>query len=272
MNPIVKAIDDLKYTIPIQILQLAFQRDLYNQYNPNLSLDQHIRLKVINPRVLVDCNLAGGPQVVVPLDGVQPMYADQFTTVFEVPPHKLANRTILSVLSVSYLPYLASFNMSGGGATYASPGSMNSVTQAAQRIGDAVSSIPVLSNAVVDLIGHNVFSVAEPYRVSSIYYLRCVLENEENLNNIRPRSILNFSRLVELAVKSYIYNKLIVRIDRAYLEGGQELGRVKEIIDGYAESEEMYRTYLKEVWAKVAVMNDVPSYDRLIKMSVCPAI
>lgn len=272
MNPIVKAIDDLKYTIPIQILQLAFQRDLYNQYNPNISLDEHIRLKVINPRVLVDCNLAGGPQVMIPLDGVQPMYADQFTTVFQIPPHKLANRTIMSVLSVSYLPYQANFNTQGGSIGYLNPTSMNSVTQAAQRVADSVSTIPIVSNALVDLIGHNVVSIAEPYRISSIYYLRCILENEENLNNIRPRSIMNFSRLVELAVKSYIYNKLIVRIDRAFLEGGQELGRVKEIIDGYAEAEEMYRTYLKEVWSKVAIMNDVPSYDRLIKLSVCPAI
>jgi hypothetical protein len=271
MNPIIKAIDDLKFKIPMQVLQIAFQRDEWNYYNPNLSLDEQIRLKVINPRVLFDCNMVGGQQVTIPLDGLQPIMADQYIVVYNIPPERTANRTIISVLSVGYMPYQANFNLGMGNVSFASPLSMNSVTHAGQRIADSVSVLPVISNSQVEIIGHNTIAIRES-RVTSLYFLRCVVENEENLNNIMPRTMYNLSKLIELAVKSYIYNKLRVRIDQAFLQGGQELGAVKEIVDSYADSEEMYQTYLRETWARVSVMNDHAAYDRIIKLSISPGM
>lgn len=272
MNPISKALDEIKFRIPVQLLQLAFQRDEWDRFNNMISLDEQIRLKVINPRILVDCDLVGGQQITVPLDGLAPLSTDQYMTIFHIPAERLANRTIISVLSLGYMPYQVNFNVGTGNVAYATPNSMNSITQAAQRIGDSVSSIPVLANTHAEIIGHNTIMMREAYRMGHVYYLRCVVANDEMLNNIRLRSYLNFSKLCELAIKSYIYNKLIIRIDQAYLQGGQELGRVKEIVDSYSESEELYQTYLKENWMKVSFMNDSFAYTRMIKLMTSPGL
>ena len=271
MNPIVKAISDLSYKIPIQILQLAFQRDEWNQYNPNVSLDEQIRIKVVNPRVLFDCNMVGGQQVLVSLAGLQPISSTQNMVIYQIPLERTGNRTIVSVLSVSFAPFDSVFDTAGGLSPFASAFSSNSLANATQRIADASSLMPVVSNAQVELVGHNTVVIHEN-RITSSYYLRCLVENEENLNNIHPRSIYNLSKLVELAVKSYIYNKLIIRIDQAYIQGGQEIGRVKEVVDSYADSEEMYQTQLTEVWAKVSIFNDNTTSSRLLRLSISPGL
>lgn len=272
MNPITKALDDIKFTIPYEVLEVAFRSDYNTWRNSNLSIDEHILTKILRPRVLMDCNIVGGVTVIIPLDGINPDFTDNYTTVYTIPNDRTGGRTIMSVLSIGYLPYQANFNMTSGNLAYATPVSMNSVTQAAQRIGDAVSVMPVLSNAQVEIIGHNVIMVKEQYRLSSTYSIRCVLANEENLTNINPRSFLAFSKLCELAVKAYIYNKLIVKIDQAFLQGGQELGAFKNIVESYADSNEMYLTHLKEVWMATAFMNDGINYDRYIKLMVSPGI
>lgn len=271
MNPIVKAIQDLKFKIPMELLQVAFQRDEWNHYYNNISLDEQIRIKVINPRVLFDCNMVGGQQVLISLEGLAPLSATQNMIVYRIPAERVGNRSIVSVLSISYTPHDTMFGTMGELTAFASPLSMNSVANVTQRISDSVSLAPVVSNAQVELIGHNTIAIHEN-RITSTYFLRCLVENEENLNNIKPRTFYNISKLVELAVKSYIYNKLIVRIDQAYLQGGQELGRIKEIVDSYSDSEELYQTYLKEVMSKVLLMNDHTSYSRLIRIGVSPGL
>jgi len=272
MNPIAKALDNIKYTIPIAILKEAFTDSHSRWRNPNLSIDDCIATKVIRPRVLLDCNLVGGTTVNISLDGIAPEIVDQFTTIYSIPPDRTAGKTILSVLSLGYMPYQANFNMMSGNLAYATPTSMNSVTQAAQRIGDSYSAMPVLANAQTELVGHNVIMVREQHKISSTYYIRCILANSDNMGNISPRSILAFAKLCELAVKSYIYNQLIIRIDQSFLQGGQELGAFKNIVESYADAEEMYNTHLREVWQATAFMNDSISYDRFLRLQVSPGI
>lgn len=273
MNPIVKALDEIKYRIPIQILQLAFQRDEWNYYNPNLSMDEQIRLKVINPRILFDLDMVGGEQVTIPLDGLQPLSADSGFIVYQIPSERTYNRTIVSVLSIGYLSNnaLPGWGCAGGASSFLSGMSANPLINSTQRIADSMSVLPPVSNATAEIIGHNTIIIRDT-RITGSYYVRCILSHEENLNTIKLRSFPNLSKLCELAVKSYIYNKLIVRIDQAFLQGGQELGRVKEIIDSYSDSEELYQTYLRETMAKVSVMNDNISYERLIRIQVSPGI
>lgn len=272
MNPITKALDDIKFTIPYEILDATFRNDYNNWRNANNSIDEQMLVKIIRPRVLQDCNLVGGVTVVIPFDNIHPSFTDNYNTVYTIPNERTGNRTILSVLSVGYLPFQANFNMTSGNIAYATPLSMNSVTQAAQRIGDAMSVMPVLSNAQIEIVGHNTILVKENYRLSSTYSMRCVLMNDENLTNINPRSFLAFSKLCQLAVRAYIYNKMIVKIDQAFLQGGQELGAFKNIVEGYADSNEMYETHLREVWRATAFMNDSVNYDRYIKLMVSPGI
>lgn len=237
-----------------------------------VSLDEQILNKVIRQRVLYDCNIVGGQTIIVSLENLRPTYVDTYTLIFEIPAELLMHRSLISVLSIGYLPYASSYNSLGVGMGTVNPGSMSDLMSAAQRVGDSMSDIPPISNASVELIGYNTILVRDQLRVTNAYQLRCVVGNEENMNNINPRSFLNFCQLCTFAVKSYIYNNLIVKIDNAYLTGGQELGSIKQLVESYSDAEENYMTYLREVWQAVAYMNNDIDHDRFIRLQISPGL
>lgn len=209
---------------------------------------------------------------IISLEGLPPKYIDTYTVIFEIPTDRTAGREIVSVLSIGYLPQMAAFNTAGNGMGTVSPNSMSDLMSASQRVMDSHSNVPTISNATCDLVGFNTLLVRDQMRVTAAYQIRCMLANESNLNNINPRSYLAFTKLCTLAVKSYIYNHLLISIDQAYLQGGQELGSFRSYVESLADSEEMYRTYLTEVWQKTAFMNDNPSFSRFIKSQLSPGI
>ena len=272
MMILTKALDELKYTIPMEILREAFKDDLQNWRQAPVSLDERILTKVIRPRVLVDANLVGGITTIVPLDGLTPTYVDMYTLIYNIPADRISYRDIIAVLAVGYLPYGLAYNGLDNGIGSTNPSSMNDVSSGARRVGDAMSTIPLVSNALVELIGYNTILIRDQQRVTATYQLRCILGNDENLNNINPRSYHNFCKLCELAVKAYIYNTLLIKIDTAYLTGGQELGSFKSYVESLSDANENYRTYLTEVWRSTASCNDTVRYDRLIKMQISPGI
>lgn len=272
MNILSKALDHIKMTIPLQVLRVAFQDDLHNWRKAPVSIDEMIMEKVIRPRVLIDANLVGGSQALVSLEGIQPQYGDYYSAVYEIPLEKTNYRHIISVLSVNYLPFVGNFGSRGPMSGVMPNQNSNELTLAANRLMDSQSSVPVTSTANVELIGANTVLIRDQYRMASVYVLRCMIGNEENLNNISPRSYLFFATLCQLAVKSYIYTKMLVTMDQAYLQAGQELGAFKSYVDTLQDAEEMYSTYLRETWSGVAFMNDQLSYDRFIKLQVSPGL
>lgn len=272
MSPLAKSLDEIKFQIPLQVLHEAFKEDRPRWRKAPVSLDDLILHKIIRQRVLVDCNLVGGQTVLIPLDGIAPDMIDNYSSVYHIPKDRTQNKTIQSVLSVGYTPYSSAFNSSGMGFGNVSPGSMTDLTSAAQRVSDSMSGIPPVSNANVTLIAENTILLRDQFRVTSAYVVRCILANDDQLSNISLRSILNFSQLCVLAVKAYIYNTMLVRVDQAFLEGGQELGSMKNYVESLSDSEVNYRTFLNEVWQKTAFMNDTHLHDRFLKLMVNPGI
>ena len=272
MNPIAKALDEIKFTIPEQVLREAFKDDRAYWKKAPVSLDEQILTKLIRPRVLVDCNLVGGQMVNVPLEGLTPDFVDNYNLVYHIPKDRTDNKTIISVASVSYMPYAGAYNSSGLGYGNISPQSMNEVASASQRVADSVSSVPPISNANASIIAENTVLIKDQFRVTSVYILRCLLANDEQMNNISPRSYPAFADLCKLAVKSFIYRTLLIKIDQAYLQGGQELGAMKSYVESLSDSEEMYQTHLREVWRPTAFMNDHASYTRFIKLQMNPGV
>ncbi len=272
MSAIAKALDEIKFTIPMQVLRVAFQEEQYSWRRMPISMDEQILNRVLRPRVLVDCNLVGGITVNIPLDGITPAYIDNYSSVYEVPKDLTQNRSIVSVLSVGYMPYAAAFNTAGLGYGNVAPTSMNDITSAAQRVADSLSGVPPVSNAHVSLIGENTVLLRDQFRVTSAYILRCILSNDENMNNISTRSWHAFAKLCQLAVKSFIYNTMLVKMDQAYLQGGQELGAFKSYVETLSDSEEMYQTHLREVWQVTAFVNDTYAYDRFLKLQINPGL
>lgn len=272
MNPVKKALDEIKFTIPAEVLRIAFQDQRNGWRSAPISLDEQITEQILRPRVLVDANLVGGKMANISLSGLTPIYVDPLYHVYEIPPDRTMNMTILSILSISPFayPYTASIASQGfrAGASFQS----SDVDSAAQRVSDSVSNIPVISSSQIELVGHNTISITGNLRGMGSYELRCIMENDENLNNISVRSYPAFAKLCILATKAFIYNKLVIRIDQAYLQNGQELGSIKSYIESLSDAEEMYQTQLRDVWRVVSVMNDRPYNRRLISLMVNPQV
>src|SRR5262249_50995141 len=120
----------------------------------------------------------------------------------------------------------------------------------------------------VQLIGENTIMIKDTTLLPSWTFLRCILAADETMSHLQLRTYPKFAKLVEHAVKAYIYNQLIVNVDIAELYGGHALGIFKEIVGEYKDENELYETYLREKWQKISLMNDQESFGRLIRTVV----
>ena len=275
MSAINKALDEIKFAIPSQILEEAFKDNRMPGWNywqargVYKSLDERILEKVIKPKVMVDVDIKGGQTVMLPLNTITPEIFDFMTYVFNIPLELTQNRNIISVQSVSYMP--------PGYLSYLNSGSMNKCNSsdlavAGRRMLDSYANLPLVSNANLELYGNNVVAIKLTSPTTQSFMLRCMVGNDEYLNNIQMRSWMVFSELCVLAVKAYIYNTLRIRTDEGYLHGGMELGAFKEIVMEYSDSRELYNTFLKEKWSPTAFMNDRTQYSKFIRTQLNPGI
>lgn len=264
MSPITKAIDECKFRIPRQILNQVFTDRTYHWRDRPISIDEQITNAVIRQRVLVDCNLVGGKEVFIILDNLPIDKPDIYSSVFHIPKTYTQGRSIVSALSIGVTS--AAMLNTNYGLSGVKPCSVTPVLQQAMNVMDAMGSVPLVSSARVELIGENTILVRDNAPLSPGSTLRCILANDEHMNHLPLRAHLAFSKLVELAVKSYVYNEYVIVMDQGQLSGGQELGRFKDIVDSYADSEELYQGYLKTTWSKVSFMADRERYQRHFSM------
>lgn len=260
MNPIQKAIADIKFKIPQDILMATFTYREFGMRAPLINLDTMIRQHVIEAKVKVDCDLVGGIEVEVPIGGVLPEYLDYSTMVYRIPKSLTQNRSISRVLAVTMGSGLMAGTAMVGSTTH------SHMLGAVEGVMAAVSPIPIVSTAYIRLIAENTILVTDQIRFPGTAFLRCYLENDADFSHLRSTTYHKFAKLVELATKAYIFNELAIPVARAELVGGQDLGRFKEILDGYADAAELYDTFLEETWRKVAIMDDRMSHERHLRM------
>jgi len=264
MNCLQKALSELKFTIPRQILDSVFvKRHANSRVVTAPSIDDQILNNVIRPRVYIDTNLVGGAEILVSLNGLKGEDSSPTDMVYRIPKKLTQNRTIMSVLSITYMDV---HSMAAAG-NYASCG-VSAEQSAMQGLLDAVAPMPMISTGRVSLIGENVVLIRDSIRIPSNSTLRCVVAHDEAMSHIQPRSYKAFCKLVEYAVKAYIYNEYIIEMDMGELRGGHNLGKFKDKIEEYSDAEELYSTYLTEKWQKVSLMNDRESYTRLLKLTI----
>jgi hypothetical protein len=264
VNPIQKAISDVKAAIPREILERTFMKPeqvAFGQrqsFNPT-SLDFRIRTAVIEANVLPDCNLVGGTEVTIPLREVIPQWITDYNVLYRIPKHLTQNRSILRLIHMTF----------GDGGVV---GSMNLAIQGRSPLMDAAQGtlqahlpIPIISTANMEIVAENTVMVKDNITMPGNPYLRCVIEGDSELNHLQPTSYKAFSKLVVLAVKAYIFNNMAVMTDQAALSGGMALGRIREIIDGYSDAYELYEEYFENTWRKVAIFNDPEANKRHLK-------
>ena len=278
-NAIQKACFEIQRQIPAGLLVAGFSKNKYadSMYGGRIldygqlltrgnaspfpvTLDARIREEIIEKRVRVDTDLVGGTQVTIPLWRLEPELLDSFwNVIYRIPKQLTQNRSISSVLSVTF----------GQGSVM---GTTNMGMQGASPMLDGVSSvlssalpIPMVSTAYVQLIGENTILIQGNMILSTQMNLRCYLESDDEFSQLIPQQLHQFSQLCVLATKSYLYNQLIVETDMARLVGGMEIGQFKQILDGYADSEQSYQDY-REKWAKIVQMTDTQSKERYLRM------
>lgn len=255
-----KAITEVKCIIPEEILDLVFMRKGYYYRDRPTNLDREIIKKVIAPRVLVDCNLLGGTDYIVPLLDVYRETTEEWMAVFRIPKEFTDNRSIMSILSITYInPYMTSGAISGQNVN-----GWSHTMSTSQAVLDAMSQVPNLSSSEVSLEGENTIVIRDARVLPQQSFARCILSYDEYMSNISPRSYIAFAKMVELAVKSYIWKNRVIPMDKGELTAGVTLGAIKEVIEEYRDSEEMYQDYRLNKMRKVLKMNDGVQFRRIL--------
>lgn len=275
MNILRKAIDDIKATIPIEVLRMAYEEDYYQSgwfKNNGRSLDDLILEQTLRARVIVDTNIVGGDEVIIPALSIPGKHVDDQNILYEIPADLVGFRTIMSVLSADY--FISGTQPVSHYNSVAStvPNYGSELSMSGHKAMDSRSSIPIISTHEAVVVGHNNILVRNHMRGARIQQFRVVVANDKDLQNIHFRSALSFSKLCRYAVKSYIYTKLQIKLDRGFADRGHEIGAIKNYVESCSDAEENYQNYLEEVWQGVTTFNNQLGYHDLLKMQIDPSI
>lgn len=273
MDLISKAIQDVRYSVPYEILRMAYMDDRAALYRAKpLSLDEAIRERTIVPRVVADTDIANGQVTIISLDGISPITIDDHNYIFEIPSERVDNRKIISVLSVNYYRSELVPGYQYAATPSITPMIGSELTSSAHRAIDTRSSIPIISTAEASVVGHNVIMIRNHLRTAAFTQIRCRVSNDANLQNLPLTVAPVFSKLCIFAVKAFIYNELIIRLDKGHIDRGHEISIIKSMVESYSDAEQNYLSVRDEEWGAVTIMADRPVYEDLIKMQIDPGI
>lgn len=244
----------LRMNIPIEILELAFPQ---KQSRTPISLEERMMTDCIRPIIMTDMNILGGEMAFIDITQCNTVavsdynYNEQLGSfIIEVPKTLTNNKSIVAVYSLVMGNYIGDMNGGNGAMPCTSP-----LVVDGQRLLNTFNGTNVVQTARMELVGENkvLIEAYPPYVIYGV--LKVNLSNNANLENIQPSYYPHVAQLITLGVKRYIYNTLRIKLDVGYIYAGHEIPSFKEIVDSYADAEELYREYLK-VWGKIGVLND----------------
>lgn len=241
-NAIQVALMRIKHNIPPQILQIAFKAKQQYMWN-NLSTDQEIISKVINSRVRTDCNLLGGKTIQVSLTSDMledvPRTASQVNSgtgpysLYRIPPDRRDNCDITEVHRVMHpLP-----NAGGPSVMSSRGGTICDFRHELElsHTGGGIAPTPTAERLTGDLI-----RLHPGYYTYIDWLLVCRVAYDKNMNSLNMSSIDSFADLCTLATKMYIYNNLIIQLDRGYVEFGMDIVAVRQVIEPWSDLNDTY--------------------------------
>lgn len=241
MNPIEHSLRRLYHSIPPEILDVAFR-----PRQRSMTLDACIHEDVIVDRVIPDINVVRGKPCKIVLNPAwieRVQVTEQFlyartssNSVYRIPPEAREFNSIVEVVSVNLprtnlgtsniYPFLNSTGANGL-VDYA-----NAALEMQTMASAATLPTPVLvSGSQVELIPASLTSLATIH-----WILDCRIAYDEEFTNLNKAAYGPLAELVECAVKAYIYNFFILKMDKAHVEGGMELGKFRDIIESYSEN------------------------------------
>ena len=268
MNAIDKALQEIRATIPLPILQRSFINTIEHYQMLNVSLDSVIRDQVISQRVWADCSLQGAQQILIPFRELKPMQPDAYSFIYRIPKSMTNGRSIMSVLDVVY--YVAQGLVAYGGS-YSMVNSLTTsnenspILQAGKALRDVDGNIAQISTANAQIIGENVIFINDNSGLVVAGGAHVKLAHDDQFSNIKPELYGAFSKLCVLATKAWIFNNMEIIIDRNEVWSGMVVGKFKEIVDRYSSAEEMYQEYKDTTWRKAQVSADYVTSNRIIR-------
>jgi hypothetical protein len=248
INPIDHVMTRITYTIPMELMTLAFAKYLKIQ-NRGVSVPQLIETHVIRGRVLKDCNLMGGnyKDIILRYDYMEkvlPVYAgyglDINYSLYRIPAEERENLPISEVIHLTY-PGPAVAGMPPAQMNFgATVGTLAAAALDSQTFGTSiVRPIPEL------LSGDLVRLVPAQYNGNE-WVLKCRLAYDDQFTSLNSSAIEVLAELCLAAMKHYIYVNLSIAIDRSVVEMGFDIGRIREFVDEYKEAEQRYKELLKD--------------------------
>lgn len=259
MNVIEKVIRNIKREIPRQVLEVCFFGRIGRNNRFNGDLDWEIRNNIIDGWVREDCDLIGAIEDKIPMALCEVEQDGQYRTIIRIPKHLTEGRVVTEVLSFDYLnSYVTGLISNGYSASNFNRqynGSSPFMNQAGKILA-AASPAQVTGTTATRVIGENVILINDYMGQVRNGSMMVRLTSDEELTHIKPATIPQFSELCLHAAKAYIYVNTVIDMDMGQLYGGMDVGTIKTIIEGFADANELYKTYFKEEWQAVSFMND----------------
>jgi len=244
MNNAEYLINQIKYAIPIEILEMSFM-ETPNLNDLPLPLNGVLKNKIIIDKVGADCNLVSGIEAIVDLSNADITQLRE-GSIYRIGLSVTNGRRILSVLSVGY------------GYSLQAPYQPTIASAATDMISTSDAKVEL------SLTGINTIYVPGMF-YTPIATLRCILENDPDLGNIAPRLLPHYRKLCILATKFIIYNTMRIKLGTAEVRQGIALGVIKEYIDSYSSAEEEYYE-LMEKTTKMGILGDRASMNAIARM------
>jgi hypothetical protein len=259
MNPIKYALEEIHFRIPMDVLNVVFMgidKDIYSDAD---SLDYRITKSVLRGIVLRKLNVLSMCEVMIPLEHSW-VREENRRVIITIPKYVTGNKSIIAPLELS----------SGSGyLNNSNYYSSNPLSQLANQmfISTAPSNLTTISN--MTLIGDNTILVndyrLQPGLITIGGYIRCILEFDENFTQILTRMLEVFGKFCVEACKAYIYNRAYIQMGRSYIESGYDLGPIREIIEGYSQSESNMDDMMNNLMPVSLFANDPERMSLLIR-------
>ena len=171
-----KAIDEVQYIIPEEVLRLAFTFRQPYQFHGAVSIPAMLREQVIDRRVRQDLDLKGVTKQIIPLAGLDQEWLDKYNLVIRIPMERTSGRSISSCLSLSFGQvgsYGFNYGLAANNFTLNGDNARSVVTDRLNNMMAAHSPIPQVSSANVKLIGENTILVTDVIPFHYEFYLHC---------------------------------------------------------------------------------------------------
>lgn len=237
------AINRIMFSIPSEILTDTFRPR--EPFEATLPLDMMIIEKVIRLRVLKDCNVFGGKTTKVVLrpeymEKLKFDHSDDYTrtgpfSLYRVPPEE---REGCPIVDIHHLTYAGNYAGHYPNATGWQGGT--NVPALGQAVLDSHTFASTPPRPLAQLLSGDLVKLTPSQHAAVNWVMECRISYDENVTNMATSSMETFCNLCVAAVKSYIYNTNIIRINRGYVESGYVLDEWKTIIDSYSDQEQRY--------------------------------